>query len=52
MTLPLEKLHLEHPALGPVEWRVTDGLTPYEVALEHMKARAEAVARDEAPEEL
>ncbi len=35
---------------GPVEWRVSDGLVDYETALATMTARAEAIARGEAPE--
>ncbi len=40
------------PAAGaaPVEWRVSDGLVDYETALATMTARAEAIARGEAPE--
>jgi lipoyl(octanoyl) transferase len=40
------------PAAGtaPVEWRVSDGLTDYDSALAAMTARAEAIARGEAPE--
>jgi lipoyl(octanoyl) transferase len=34
----------------PVEWRVSDGLVQYESALAAMTARAEAIARGEAPE--
>jgi lipoyl(octanoyl) transferase len=41
-----------HPAAGsaPVEWRVSDGLVDYDTALAAMTARAEAIARGEAPE--
>jgi lipoyl(octanoyl) transferase len=40
------------PAAGaaPVEWRVSDGLVDYDSALAVMTARAEAIARGEAPE--
>jgi lipoyl(octanoyl) transferase len=37
-------------ASAPVEWRVSDGLTDYDTALAAMTARAEAIARGEAPE--
>ena len=33
-----------------VEWRLSDGLTPYETALEEMEARAAAIAAGEAEE--
>ncbi|MCT4559638.1 MAG: lipoyl(octanoyl) transferase LipB [Pelagimonas sp.] len=33
-----------------VEWKITDGLTDYQEALEFMEARAEAIARGEAKE--
>jgi len=36
----------------PVEWVVTPGLTQYSDALKEMEARAEAIARDEAPERV
>ena len=36
--------------LPPVEWRVTDGLVPYEAALAVMEARAAAIADGAAPE--
>jgi lipoyl(octanoyl) transferase len=35
---------------APVEWHVSDGLVDYETALAAMTARAEAIARGEAPE--
>jgi lipoyl(octanoyl) transferase len=40
------------PAAGsaPVEWRVSDGPVDYDTALAAMTARAEAIARGEAPE--
>jgi len=40
------------PAAGsaPVQWRVSDGLVDYETALAVMTARADAIARGEAPE--
>src|SRR4051812_20012429 len=34
----------------PVEWRIAEGLTPYEDAVAFMEARAEAIAAGEAPE--
>lgn len=34
----------------PVEWRISDGLTPYDQALAEMEARAEKIARGEADE--
>ena len=37
-------------ASPPVEWRVSDGLIDYDAALSAMTARAEAIARGEAPE--
>ncbi len=33
-----------------VEWRITEGLVPYETAVATMEARVEAIARGEAPE--
>ncbi len=41
-----EKLHGEKP----IEWLISEGLTPYEDAVAFMEARAEAIARGEAPE--
>ncbi|HEY0224263.1 MAG TPA: lipoate-protein ligase B, partial [Pseudolabrys sp.] len=38
------------PGSAGVEWRVSEGLTPYEAAVAFMAARAEAVAKSEAPE--
>jgi lipoyl(octanoyl) transferase len=38
------------PGAAPVEWRVSDGLTPYEEAVAFMEARAAAIATDRAPE--
>jgi lipoyl(octanoyl) transferase len=38
------------PLPSPVEWRISDGLTPYEDALAVMEARANAVAEGKAPE--
>jgi lipoyl(octanoyl) transferase len=38
------------PGAPPVEWRVSDGLVDYEGALAAMAARAQAIARGEAPE--
>lgn len=40
------------PGAPPVEWVVTDGLTPYQDALAAMENRAEAVARGEAAERV
>ncbi|MCW5691525.1 MAG: lipoyl(octanoyl) transferase LipB [Pseudolabrys sp.] len=34
----------------PVEWRISEGLTPYPEAVAFMEARAAAIARGEAPE--
>ena len=34
----------------PVEWRIAEGLTPYEAAVAFMEARAQAIAEGEAPE--
>jgi lipoyl(octanoyl) transferase len=36
--------------LPPVEWRVSDGLVPYEASLTEMEARAALIAEDGAPE--
>ena len=41
---------LQTGGLGPVEWRVSDGLTPYETALAVMEERAAAIAEGRAPE--
>ena len=38
------------PALPPIGWTISDGLTAYEDALRFMEARAEAIARGEAGE--
>jgi lipoyl(octanoyl) transferase len=38
------------PGAPPVEWRLSDGLVDYESALTAMTARADAIARGEAPE--
>jgi len=35
---------------APVEWRIAEGLTPYEAAVAFMEARAQAIAEGEAPE--
>lgn len=37
-------------AAGPVEWRIEDGLVPYEAALAAMEARVEAILASEAAE--
>lgn len=34
----------------PVEWRISEGLTPYPEAVAFMEARSEAISRGEAPE--
>jgi lipoyl(octanoyl) transferase len=41
-----------HPAPGspPVEWRIAEGLTPYDEAVAVMEARAAAIAAGDAPE--
>jgi lipoyl(octanoyl) transferase len=41
---------LPPPGAPPVEWRLGDGLVEYQSALAAMAARAEAIARGEAPE--
>ena len=38
------------PGSAPVEWRINDGLVPYETALADMEARAAAIAQGDAPE--
>ena len=38
------------PAAIPAEWRISEGLTPYETALPEMEARALAIAEGQAPE--
>jgi len=50
MTQNFEKLRLDAPNAGPVEWRISDGLTPYEEAVAFMETRADAIARGEARE--
>jgi len=48
MTLP-------HAALltdTPIEWRISDGLTPYPDALEFMQSRAAQIAAGDAPEQV
>jgi lipoyl(octanoyl) transferase len=50
MPASLEKLRLDAPATGPVEWRVSDAPIPYEEAVAEMQARAAAIAAGEAPE--
>lgn len=37
---------------APIEWRVSEGLAPYEDAVAFMEARAEAVASGAAPEQV
>ncbi len=41
---------LAAPEQPAVEWRITEGLTPYEEAVAVMEARAEAIAEGTAPE--
>ncbi len=41
---------LPRPGSPPVQWIVTDGLTPYEEAVAAMEARAAAIAEGRAPE--
>jgi lipoyl(octanoyl) transferase len=43
---------LPAPGAPPVEWIVTPGLTQYPDAVAHMEARAEAIARGDAPERI
>jgi lipoyl(octanoyl) transferase len=43
---------LPAPGSPPVEWVVTPGLTEFPEALKHMEARAEAIARQDAPERV
>jgi len=50
MPATLEKLRLEVPTTGPVEWRISDEPVPYEDAVAEMQARAAAIAAGEAPE--
>ena len=38
------------PGLGPVEWRLSEGLVPYDQALAAMEARVAAIAAGTAPE--
>ena len=46
----LEKLRIETPATGPIEWRVSEEPVPYEVAVAFMQSRATAIAAADAPE--
>ena len=41
---------LAAPGQPAVEWRIAEGLTPYEAAVAFMEARAEAIAEGTAPE--
>jgi len=50
MTQKLEKLRLERPQMGPVEWLVSPGLVPYEAAVSFMQARADQIAAGRAAE--
>ncbi len=55
MTSPraaLEASLLPAPSAPPVEWVVTPGLTQFPDALADMEARAEAIARGDAPERV
>ncbi|HET9816977.1 MAG TPA: lipoyl(octanoyl) transferase LipB [Xanthobacteraceae bacterium] len=45
----LVRIGLDH-ASSPVEWRISEGLVPYEAALAGMDARAAAIAAGTAPE--
>jgi lipoyl(octanoyl) transferase len=51
---PLSESHsetlVEAPLAAPVEWRISDALTPYPEAVAAMEARVGAIARGEAPE--
>ena len=38
------------PGAAPVEWRISEGLTPYPEAVAFMEARSEEISRGEAPE--
>ncbi len=38
--------------LTPINWRVSEGLTPYPLAVEHMQARAAAIASGDAREQV
>ena len=38
------------PGSAPVEWRISQGLVPYEAALALMEARTTAIAAGSAPE--
>src|SRR5437588_1490706 len=44
------KVGLQTAGFPPVEWRVSDGLVPYEEALAVMEDRVAAIARGNAPE--
>ncbi len=48
----LEAPLLPAPGAPPVEWVATPGLTQFPDALAHMEARAEAIARGDAPERV
>jgi len=50
MPATLEKLRLDAPATGPVEWRISDQPVPYEEAVAEMQARAAAISKGEAAE--
>jgi lipoyl(octanoyl) transferase len=46
----LEPLPAPPPGTPPVEWRIADGLTPYEAAVTAMEARVAAILDGRAPE--
>jgi lipoyl(octanoyl) transferase len=48
----IPSLFLADADLRPVEWRISDGLTPYAEAVAFMEARAEAIAAGSAPEQV
>src|SRR6267378_1594807 len=43
---------LASPGFAPIEWCVSDGLTPYEWALAAMEVRVAAIAARDAPERV
>lgn len=50
--LPAARAFLPTPGSAPVEWVITEGLTPYEDAVAEMDARVAAIARGEAAERV
>ncbi|WOJ91580.1 lipoyl(octanoyl) transferase LipB [Methylocapsa polymorpha] len=52
MRQSLARLMAPKLAGPPIEWRVSDGLTPYEEAVAYMEARAEAIASGAAAEQV